>query len=185
MLLTTASAVRGLPVVTVPGGDDVAEIRDIVYQPEAGRVVGFTLNKRGRLSGRRREVLPAAGVRAIGRDAVMVAGDDALVDPGAAPDELESADGDRDVIGADVVTEGGVSLGRVKDVVLLVGGNGEVVGYQLERPSGEDGYIPLAAQLAVSGAALVVPSATAEFVRDDLVGLGAAVGEFRVRLGLA
>jgi uncharacterized protein YrrD len=184
MLLTTASAVRGLPVVTVPGGDDVAEIRDIVYQPQAGRVVGFTLNKRGRLAGRRRELLPAAGVRAIGRDAVTIASEDALVDPGEAPEELGTAGGDRDVIGADVVTEGGVSLGSVKDVVLLVGGTGEVVGYQLERPSGHDGYIPLAAQLAVSGAALVVPNATAEFVREDLVGLGASVDEFRSRLDL-
>jgi uncharacterized protein YrrD len=184
MLLTTGSAVRGLPVVTVPGGEDVAEIRDIVYQPQAGRVVGFTLNKRGRLSGRRHEMLPAANVRAIGRDAVTVTGEDALVDPKAAPDELESADGQRDVMGNDVVTEGGVSLGTVKDVVLLVGGTGEVVGYQLARPTGEDAYIPLAAQLAVSGAALVVPNATAEFVRDDLVGLGAAVTEFRDQLEL-
>lgn len=184
MLLTTASAVRGLPVVTVTGGEDVAEIRDIVYHPEAGRVVGFTLNKRGRLSGRRREVLPASAVHAIGRDAVMVRDVDALVEPDAAADELGAPDRDRNVLGDDVVTEAGVSLGVIKDVVLLVGGTGEVVGYQLERPSGGEGYIPLIAQLAVSGAALVVPNATEEFVRDDLIGLGAAVDEFRRRLDL-
>ncbi|HEU0317873.1 MAG TPA: PRC-barrel domain-containing protein, partial [Solirubrobacteraceae bacterium] len=91
---------------------------------------------------------------------------------------------DRNVIGNDVVTEGGVSLGAIRDVVLLVGGTGEVVGYQLERPSGGDGYIPLPAQLAVSGAALVVPNATEQFVRDDLVGLGAAVDEYRTKLAL-
>jgi hypothetical protein len=37
--------------------------------------------------------------------------------------------------------------------------------------------------LAVSGTTLVVPEATKEFVEDDLVGLGAAVDEFRTRLG--
>ncbi len=182
MLLTTASAVRGLPVVTLTGGEDVAEIRDIIYNPQAGRIVGFTLNKRGRFSGRRHEVLPVAQVHAIGRSAVMVKDVDALVDPDAAPPEIGSPDGDRNVIGNDVVTEGGVSLGVITDVVLLVGGTGEVVGYQLERAAGGVGYIPLPAQLAVSGAALVVPNATEEFVRDDLVGLGAAVEEFAAKL---
>jgi hypothetical protein len=32
--------------------------------------------------------------------------------------------------------------------------------------------------------ALVVPNMTGDFVQDDLVGLGAAVDEFRARLGL-
>ncbi len=184
MLLSTASAVRGLPVVTLAGGEDVAEIRDIIYDSHAGRLAGFTLNKRGRLSGRRREVLPAAQIHAIGRDAVMIQDEDALVDPDAAPPEVGDPDQDRNVIGNDVVTEGGVSLGVIRDVVLLVGGTGEVVGYQLERPAGGEGYIPLPAQLAVSGSALVVPNATEDFVRDDLVGLGAAVDEFRTRLEL-
>jgi len=36
----------------------------------------------------------------------------------------------------------------------------------------------------VSGTALVVPESTKDFVKDDLVGLGAAVDEFRSRLGI-
>jgi len=31
----------------------------------------------------------------------------------------------------------------------------------------------------------VVPNVTEEFVKDDLVGLGASVDEFRARLGLS
>ncbi|MDQ6697183.1 MAG: PRC-barrel domain containing protein, partial [Actinomycetota bacterium] len=61
---------------------------------------------------------------------------------------------------------------------------GDVVGYEIEKADGGQGYIPLPAQLAVSGTALVVPDVTEEFMRDDLVGLGAAVDEFRARLGL-
>jgi len=33
-LLMTASQIRGLPVVTVRGGEDIAEIRDVIYDPE-------------------------------------------------------------------------------------------------------------------------------------------------------
>ena len=184
-LLMTGSQIRGLPVVTVRGGEDVAEVRDVIYNPEAGRLIGMTLNKRGFFSGRRREVLPADSIHAIGRDAVMVLDESSLTARDDAPEDVGHPATERNVIGNDVLTEGGRSLGVVRDLALLVGSAGEVVGYQIETPTGGHGYIPLPSQLAVSGAALVVPDVTEEFVRDDLVGLGAAVDDFRARLGLA
>ena len=183
-LLVTGSAIRGLPVVTIADGEDVAEVRDLIYSPEAGRVVGLTLNKRGFLAGRRREVLPAENIHAIGRDAVMVEDDTRLTLPQDAPADVGAPPPGRDVTGNEVLTEAGESLGHVKDVIVLVGSNGEVVGYEIDTASGNPGYIPLPAQLAVSGSALVVPGSTKDFVKDDLVGLGAAVDEFRAGLGL-
>lgn len=182
-LLVTGSAIRGLPVVTV-GGEDVAEVRDVIYSPEAGRVVGLTLNKRGFLAGRRREVLPAETIHAIGRDAVMIDDESSLVLSKDAPADVGERPSGRDVTGDAVLTEQGTSLGTVRDVVVLVGSTGEVVGYEIDTTAGGTGYIPLPVQLAVSGTTLVVPDATKEFVRDDLVGLGASVDEFRSRLGI-
>lgn len=183
-LLVTGSAIRGLPVVTVSGGEDVAEVRDLIYNPEAGRVAGMTLNKRGFLAGRRREVLPAESIHAIGRDAVMIDDADKLVRADAAPDEVGEPPAGRDVTGNEVLTEEGKRLGTVKDVVVLVGSDGEVVGYEIETASGGTGYIPLPSQLAISGSALVVPNPTQDYVESDLVGLGGAVDEFRSRLGM-
>lgn len=180
----TATRIRGLPVVTVRGGEDVAEVRDVIYSPTAGTLVGLTLNERGFFSGRRREVLPASSVHAIGQHAVMITDESALVEPDDAPKEVGKPAGDRNVLGNDVLTERGVSLGTVTDLALVVGSTGVVVGYQITKSDGGAGYIPLPAQLAVSGEALVVPDLTEEFVRDDLVGLGAAVDEFRTRLGI-
>jgi uncharacterized protein YrrD len=184
-LLVTASEITGLPVVTVTGGEDVAEVRDVIYSPERGSLVGLTLNKRGFLRGRRRQVLPDELIHAIGKDAVMVRDASALVEPGKAPREVGKPATDRNVLGDDVLTEGGLSLGKVRDLVLVVGSKGEVVGYEIEKGEGGTAYIPLPAQLSVSGSALVVPAATQEFVRDDLVGLGGAVDEFRERLGMS
>lgn len=181
----TASAITGLPVVTVRGGDDVAEVRDVIYDPAAGRLVGLTLNKRGFLAGRCRDVLTDDAIHAIGRDAVMVMDMSSLVPPDAAPEEVAHPPTERNVLGNDVLTESGVSLGTVRDLALVVGSSGEVVGYQIEKSGGGTAFIPLPAQLAVSGTALVVPDVTEDFVLDDLVGLGAAVDEFRARLGLA
>jgi uncharacterized protein YrrD len=183
-LLMTASQIRGLPVVTVYGGEDVAEVRDVIYDPAAGRLVGLTLNQRGFFSGRRHEVLPAEAIHAIGQHAVMVLDASSLIAPGDAPEEMAHPATERNVMGNDVLTDGGTSLGKVTDLVLLVGSSGEVVGYQIDKVDGSEGYIPLPAQLSVSGVALVVPAITEEFVQDDLVGLGGTVDEFRSRLGL-
>jgi len=184
-LLMTANQIRGLPVVTVGGGEDIAEVRDVIYSPEAGALIGVTLNQRGFLAGRRKEVLAAVSIHAIGEHAVMVTDEGALVLPAEAPEEVSGADSSRNVLGNDVLTDGGVSLGTVADLAVVAGTSGEVVGYQIIKPDGGSGYIPLPAQLAVSGVALVVPALTEDFVRDDLVGLGAAVDEFRQRLGIA
>ena len=64
--LLNTTGVIGLPVVTV-GGDDVAEVRDVVYEPNRGGLIGFTLNKRGFFSGRQQQVLTIDGVRSVGR----------------------------------------------------------------------------------------------------------------------
>lgn len=182
-LLMKATDVIGLPVVTLDGGEDVAEVRDVVYDPEAGRLVGLTLNKRGFFSGRLKDVLAIDGVHAIGRDAVMIQDDTVPLASEDAP-AVAKPGKDRNVLGDDVLTDGGTKLGTVQDLVLVVGGDGQVVGYQIDKTDGGTAYIPLPSQLAVSGSALVVPDATTDFVRDDLVGLGAAVEEFRARIGL-
>jgi hypothetical protein len=91
---------------------------------------------------------------------------------------------ERNVLGDDVLTESGVSLGTVRDLVLVVGGTGVVVGYGIDKTDGGSAYIPLPAQLAISGSALIMPDVTQSFVTDDLVGLGAAVDGFRSRLKL-
>ena len=59
-----------------------------------------------------------------------------------------------------------------------------MVGYQIELATGGSAFIPAPPQTAISGDALVVPDITEEFLSQDLVGLGAAVDEFRLRLGI-
>src|SRR4051794_12045271 len=74
-VVVTVDAPGGEPP-GVHGGEDVAEVRDVVYSSEAGTLLGFTLNKRGFLRGKMRDVLAADDVAAIGADAVMIDDDD-------------------------------------------------------------------------------------------------------------
>lgn len=180
LLLRTSEVVK-LPVVTIRGGEDVGEVRDIVYSAEQGHIIGLTLNKRGFLRGRLREVLPAENIHAIGRDAVMIEDEtSALVPPDEAPPEVAEPQVDRDVLGAEVVTDAGVRLGTVTDLIIRAGERGEVVGYEVRREGSKESWlIPRPAQLAVSGDALLVPNDIEQYARTDLSSFDDAVTSYR------
>lgn len=180
-LLLRATDLIGKPVVTIDGGEDVAEVKDVVYDPDTNRVVGFSLNKRGWLRGPMKQVLPWESVAAVGGDAVMIPGAPALAELPDAPKVLVRPPAGRNVIANAVVTDAGVELGRVKDLVLEVGATADVVGYEMT-----DGrLLPVPADVAVSGEALVVPAAAASFLAHDLAGFGASVDSFRSHLHAA
>jgi uncharacterized protein YrrD len=173
-----------LPVVTL-AGDDVAEVRDVVYDGARGELVGFTLNRRSWFGGELRERLPVDTVHAIGKDAVMVGSESELVAPELAPAAVADPASERNVIGIPVVTESGTKLGEVTDVIVALGRGAGAVGYEMAlSAAGEKGtrYIPLTEQRSVSGDALIVSDEVDAFVEDDLAGFGAAVAEHRAQL---
>jgi len=187
-LLLRATSLVGLPVVTTSTGEDIAETRDVIYIPDQGRVVGFTLNKRGRFAGRLRNVLAMEQVHAVGRDAVMVTDASALDVPEGPDVQAEARDAKgRNVIGNQVLTDAGKELGVVRDLIVELN-RGEVIGYELEgeatlqRAEGAPLLLPLPATLAVSSDTLMVPAEVEAFIRDDLAGFGSAVADFRARL---
>jgi len=186
-LLVRATELSGMPVVSIAEGEALADVKDVLYDPEQGQLLGFTLNKRGFLRGPMKAVLPMSGVGAIGRHAVMVDDAEACAEKGSElAAEARSSSG-RNVIGDDVLTDGGRRLGKVVDIVVAAD-SGDVLGYELEPdPSlasgGATRFLPIPDTLAVSGSALVVPTEVEPFIRDDLSGFGAAVEEFRAQLG--
>jgi hypothetical protein len=103
-----------------------------------------------------------------------------------------------DVLGSQVLSDAGVDLGVVRDVVVSVtdgpdgpdgaGRHCDVVGYEIEASAalgtqGERLLIPLPDTLAASGEHLMVPASAKDFVGRDLAGFGAAVDAFRAQLG--
>ena len=186
-LLLRATEVAGLPVVSINEGEAVADVKDVVYNPDQGHLLGFTLNKRGFLRGPMKAVLPMDSVAAIGRDAVMVT-DSSVCDDKGSPlaDEVRTSAG-RNVVGNEVLTDTGRRLGTVTDIVVAAD-RGEVLGSELQGDSklqGQGGrplFLPIPVTLAVSGTALMVPATVEPFIRDDLSGFGAAVEEFRAQL---
>ena len=116
-LLLRAGGLEGRPVVTL-GGERVAEVKDVVFDSARGRLIGFSLRSPGLFSRTRHDTLPWSTVHRLGPDAVMVAGEDAVRDV----DSLvgEGVADDRNVLGNQVLTDTGVEIGTVVDVILDV-----------------------------------------------------------------
>ena len=189
--LMRTSEVSKRPVVT-RGGEDVAQIKDIVYSAGGGSVGGFTLAGRGLFAGPLKTSLPWAAVSALGADAVMITDESVLQPTQAVLDASASSGGSGgNVLGSQVLTDTGTDLGTVVDVIIEVeqGGAGQcdVVGYEIEASEsmgtkGTKLLIPLPDTLAASGAHLMVPASARDFVGHDLAGFGAAVDAFRAQL---
>ncbi len=179
------------PVVTL-GGEDVAQIKDVVFSAGGGAVGGFTLAGRGLFSGPADHALPWAAVTALGSDAVMIE-DESALEPRQSVLDASAAGGGSggDVLGSQALTDSGIDLGRVVDVIIEVqgtsGGQCDVIGYEIEASEalgtkGTRVLIPLPDTLAASGEHLMLPAAAKDYVSDDLAGFGAAVEAFRVHL---
>jgi uncharacterized protein YrrD len=187
-VLMRAREITGRPVVALSSADAVAEVKDVVISHPSASVVGFTLNKRGFLGSPMKEVLPWDRLGALGRDALMIDDPGRLTAQDAAIDEARAEGRDRDVIGVTVMTDAGKALGTVVDVILEVGGDARIVGYEVHGPDVQRDkdaatlLIPVGETIAVSGETLMVPAEVEGFVRDDLSGFGSAVADYRARL---
>lgn len=198
-VLMRCSAIAAMPVVTM-AGDAIAQIKDTVYSPDGGQVAGFTLAGRGLFSGPLHTALSWDSVAALGADAVMITSADALT-PAETVLSTAAARGGAggDVLGAQVLTDAGVTLGTVVDVIVQIrrpGSACEVVGYEIasaetaehhgsasrKGDKGRKVLLPLPDTLAVSAEHLMVPASATDFVREDLAGFGAAVDAFRAHL---
>jgi uncharacterized protein YrrD len=186
MALLRGADLVGLPVVTL-GGDAIADVRDVLFDAVQGVLIGFTLNKRGRLSGRMSEVLALTNVVAVGPNAVIVHTAASLTDVlttdsgGPMPEPIGNVLSDR------VLTDSGVTIGTVTDVVFESSTN-SVVGFEVapedQRPSrnGRKSYLPLRDTRSVSKDTLIVPAAAIEYVTSDFAGFAEAVDRYREAL---
>lgn len=179
--LVLASELAGRPIVAIDCGDDIAEVKDIVFDPVSHNLDGFTLNKRGWFRGSLKQSLPTERVAAIGPAAVMVDSASDLVARKEAPAALADSKERVTVIGSKVLSADGEELGHIIDVVLETGRSPAAAGYKVESDDGTI-FVPISAQMSLSDDNLILPEAARQFVRDDLAGFGAAVSEYRKTL---
>ncbi len=190
--LVRASELAKLPVVTY-AGEDVAQIKDIIYAAHGGQVEAFTLAGRGLFAGPLKTALPWSSVIGLGAAAVIIESEQVLIPIADVLAQVTGAGPGRgDVLNSEVLTDQGAALGKVSDVVIGIdpsaGGQADVVGYEIE-PADTIGrgkqrlLIPLPDTLAASGEHLIVPASASNYLTDDLAQFGSVVDAFRAQLG--
>jgi uncharacterized protein YrrD len=176
----------GVPVVTL-SGDDIGEVRDVLFDAAQGVLLGFTLNKRGRFRGRMDESLTQENVTAIGPNAVIVASAAALSGPTDDDEKSAAKNQIGNVLSDRVLTDTGVDIGVVTDVV-IDSAAGAVVGFEIQpgeehkSRNGRKSYIPFHDTRSVSSETLVVPAAAIEYIASDFAGFAEAVDRYRATL---
>jgi sporulation protein YlmC with PRC-barrel domain len=167
--LARATEMIGMPIVALDSATTTGEIKDVLVDPSTSRVIGFTVRGEGLLSSPLIGMLPREHVHAIGRDALMVPTAEAIVAEREGMGTL--LEGQQEVVGKEVVTRSGTSLGTVSDVVLEVEeAVAGVVGYEIERPDGNTVIVPVTDGAPLSGDALLLPDEVEQQASNGLNG---------------
>ncbi|MFE0632658.1 PRC-barrel domain-containing protein [Streptomyces sp. NPDC058864] len=165
-----ARSLSGRPVVTL-GGEDVAQIKDTIFRTEDASIDGFTLSGRGLLSGPLKATLSWENVHHLGPDAVMIRDEDALTDQGATAGQGDTGG---NVLGGRAVSEDGVDLGEIVDVVLEVSDirQAHVAGLDIAPsgtmwPSSKHMLLPLPGPTAASGDVVIIPDSALRYATPE------------------
>ncbi|MFJ9541288.1 PRC-barrel domain-containing protein [Streptomyces sp. NPDC101225] len=169
------------PVVTL-AGEDIGQVKDIVFDAPTGSIRCFTLAGRGLLSGPLHRAVLWRNVHALGPQAVMVRDESALEEDDAAARSRPDDPGGANVLGVELTTRGGTRLGTVTDAVVETGRTPAVAGYEIETAEQRQILLPVAGPITVSRDRMLVPDATAEHSAGDLGSFGTAADSLRDRL---
>ncbi|MER5213592.1 PRC-barrel domain-containing protein [Streptomyces sp. NPDC002838] len=176
-----ASAITKKPVVTL-AGEDLGQVKDLVFDPSTGSIRCFTLAGRGLLAGPLHRALLWEKVHGLGPHAVMVRDESTLEEDDTAARSGAKEPGGGNVLGVAVVTRGGARLGTVTDAIVGMGRTPVVAGYEIETAEHRRVLVPVPGPVTVSGERVLVPEATAQCSVGDLGGFGAAAESLRNRL---
>jgi len=176
-----AGEITKKPVVTLQG-EDLGQVKDLVFDASTGSIRCFTLAGRGLLAGPLHRALLWEKVHALGPHAVMVRDENALEEDDSAARSGAKQPGGGNVLGVAVTTRGGTRLGTVTDVVVATGKAPVVAGYEIETAEHRRVLLPVAGPVTISGERVLVPDATAQHRAVDLGGFGAAAASLRSHL---
>lgn len=167
-----------MPIMTLETGRKLGNVKDIIFDPVAGRLEALTIESNG-FFGPKRWFLLTENIRSIGEDAIMVDTGRALRNSDNARREADIVDLNNTLAGKTVVTENGDILGSVSDVYIDAD-TGKALRYEVSGGAVSDvgsgrRVFPVPEALVVGPDALVVPdSVENEMQAQEPGGLTAA-----------
>ena len=167
--------VIGKPVIAFDSGKEIEKIKDIIFDQDANRVLAFVVDEGGWFSEAR--VIPWAGVKGIGADA-LIAHSDVHVVPAANLSELEAILARGNVLdGTTLMTTDGQDLGAMKDLY-FDGATGRLEGYEVSGGIFADmsngrSFVPAPDTLSIGDDVAFVPTHVANLMQEQTGGVQA------------
>lgn len=110
------SELLGLPIICINDGDKVAEVKEVIYSKNRLRILGFIV-KEGNFF-REPEIIKFKNVDSIGKDALMIKNIKVIESATTIPEINEQITNKSRLIGEEVISDDGESLGFIQDVII-------------------------------------------------------------------
>jgi uncharacterized protein YrrD len=158
----------GKPLITITHGEIIGKVKDVLIDPESYEIAALVLP--GKMFSRKTMVLARHLVHVFGKDVILVKSNEVM----ARDDKLKGVSSllgvSKQMKGQEIVTEQGVRIGIVGDV--LVNETGKVVSYDLakvfiEGPISESRQVPLEATRSLGPDVIIVDSLILEIPQVD------------------
>ncbi len=156
------SELKGRAVVELNGAKTIGHLDDLVLDLQTRQVIGLRVKESG-LFGKTNSIAKAA-VQSIGKDALTVS---TAAEPTSNDTALEKGPGFSDLIGKQVVSQGGKLVGEINDIDL----NPEslaVTGYEIKEGGllGKTHHLAESPDLTFGPQMVVVPDALLDHIRE-------------------
>jgi uncharacterized protein YrrD len=171
------SDIIGKPVVAYDTGERFERILDLVFDPSAGRLLGFVVSESGLFGPAR--VLPLPEVHAIGPDAVIVPAKGVIVRADQLPEIKHILDRNNALKGKQLITTEGRHLGTLADLYFDER-SGAIEGYEISGgpfASADTGrsFVPAPHAQTIGRDVVFVPPETAGLMEEQVGGVEGAV----------
>lgn len=124
-----AKSLLGLKIVTQTEGRDLGTVRDLIFSDQSQRLIALLLTDRDLFGMIDATAVPWNEIRQIGRDALMVTGENAVTKVHGDAILAEAFDARNSLDGKQITTDGGENLGHISD--LYIDDSGHVLAYEV------------------------------------------------------
>ncbi len=165
----------GKPIVSIESGEMLDKIRDIFFDAQNKKILGFLADEGGLLSSAR--ILPFESVHVIGPDGILVPTADAITRAKDAAHAEAIMNEDNVVVGTKIMTDDGKDLGKINDI-FFDELTGTIEGYEVtggifaDAVSGKS-YLPSPGSFRIGKDVAFVPPETTALIEGQVGGLEA------------
>jgi uncharacterized protein YrrD len=176
-IMRKGNEIIGKPVVSYQSGRKIDTVKDLIFDQNSNRLLGFLISEGGWFSDRK--VLLLQDVLAIGADAVITASADNIFPAKRVPEIAKILEYNNVLKGTRILTTDGRNLGTMVDLY-FDNETGAVQGYEVSGGLFADAYsgrsfVPTPQTLKIGKDVAFVPVETAQLMEEQVGGLKAAM----------